>query len=631
MGIYNAFYLKNVDILKSFKWIRACLEIKVVSLGNPTYTGTSLIVFSPHTVNTRVSTYINTMPSQRLKAPTLNYKETRYYQLPHLQINYEEYVSQTMCLPFASNDYCVDKTTGEMWFMKHQVVNSVVSNGGGTPTELEFNVYCSLKDVSLYGVIEESVAESVPLSSKLSYVSSILQSVSTVVPYVTPWQKLVDLSAHVALTLGFSRPISPPDRAVVSRVLTSTPYSSGEPDFSTKFSIDPAVSRSVEAFHPMRSPQDLDLYKHLRSFDWLASDLNCWPAHPQYGVMTDHYSPTRLLYFTSMFKYWSGSLKYRIEFVGNSLLRQNFAIIILPPGVPKQTSYTGTQKLETFIVEVCGRTVFEFSVPYLYTQSLQPTSTEIVSNVLNIPSTLLTRVQILPITLATGFTGTPSNIRHMVFVAAGDDYEVAVPDLTFFQSYMIEESRTVEILGERITNLKQLVNLPNVAYAQNFSFTDTQSQTIPVVPPPRDLPCYTARYPSMLEVVSACFVCATGSVRVKLRGFTSTKSIFSFLDYRYPVGVHAKNILNPFGQSIVNDTTDFECLLTDNHQFFDPNKHFLTPTHVSAEQYPLSISLFSRGAVTETTYGIVSGADDYMLSGFLFCPGLEALPGDVLI
>lgn len=635
LGVFNLFYNKNIDILKSFKWIRACINIKVVSLGNPTYCGTSILSFRPYTYNTSLSSKTNPNPSLTLSA-TPSGVLTKLYQLPHILCNFEEYTNQSICLPFSCNNFCIPKTE-EMWYMRYKIVNSCIANNGETPTQLEFNVYASLSDVELFGIIEESgemMKEGVPISGKLAYVSSILSKGSTLFPFLTPWQKLADLSAATALAFGYSRPIEVPGKVMISRGYTSLPYTSGEPDYSTKFSVDPAVARSVVNFHPLSKETDMDLYYHLKHFDFLANNLTCWPVNPQYNPFFTNVCLNRLVYFSSMYKYWTGKLKYRLEFVGNSLLRQNFAVVILPPGVAKLGSYTGTHKLETFIVEVCGRTVFEFEVPYLYTQHLQETANTIYSPTLNDPPLDDTKVQILPITQCSGYSGTPTDIRVNVFVAAGTDFEVSVPSLSFHNNFIIEESKTIELTAEKQTNLKQLLGMPCLTNKINPTIDPTEYYGIPALPIRNGDSNFIGSYANYLERVSAPFVCATGSVRHKFKSsdsnLTKVKDLFFVCD-KILLYDRLKQDLKPFGMSNVKDVTEFEVLLRDRRQFFDPNRHFTNSQVAAVSQSVLGLAMFnvtndSESSITSLFYDYTSAADDYIVQGFLYIPTMTLAP-----
>lgn len=619
-GIFNAFYTASaVDVLKSFKNIRACLMIRVVSLGNPTYYGTSLIAFRPHTFYTDFSRNLNSGgAAAQLTSDHVN-NATKFYQLPHVQINYEEYQAQTICLPFSCNNYCIDKT-GEMWYMRHWRVNVCKSNSNTTPEPLEFNVYCHLEDVELFNILNESgKKESVPISGHLAYVASMLKQASTLFPFVTPWQKLATVSSEVALSMGFSRPISVPLKSVVTRSNTTLAYSSGQPDFSTKFSIDPSVSRSVVPFHPLSKENDLDLYSHLKSYDFLGTNLSLIYVEPTWQPNVTDFIPTRLAYFSAMFSYWSGSIKYRIEFVGNSLLRQNYAILVLPPGVSALASYSGTSKIQTYIVEVCGRTVFEVEVPYFYTRPLFDVS--------NFFSGIFTgtRLQILPITNCTGQTGTPTNIPYNVFVCAGETFQVSVPTLANHNNWIIEESQVIEITGERISNLKQLLGMPCISSQIHYDVLRDNVLTIPVLPVTSSY-AYVGlqNFCTYLERISVPFVCATGSVRHKLLGETSLSHTTSFLT-KSQTQTQLSTSTSPFGKSCNFGSNEFEILLTTTRQFFDPYTHFASSLSYTFQPCQ-SIALAGNNEVSTKTYtfnDFVSGGEDYMLSGFLSLPALK--------
>lgn len=538
-------------------------------------------------------------------------------QLPHVKIMYEEMTSQTICLPFSSNTWAIWKSD-EMWYMKHLIINQAQNNANTTPDPLEFNVYCSLDDVKLYGLIDES-KEGVPISGKLAYISSMLQKASTVLPYVTPWQKLAASSASVALSLGYSRPITVPQKMMVSRTATTLSYLSGEPDFSSKLSVDPAVSRSVESFHPLSTPGELDLYKQLQTYDFLERFSSSVPivVHPMWTNMGDKQYPTRLMYLTGMFKYWTGTIKYKVEFVANSLLRQNFAIVIFPPGEPMQTTYTGTPKLQTYIIEVCGRTMFEFEVPYLH---VTPLSTVPGTWFSGSPHDAETRFRIFEITPCTGQSGTTTPLDYNVYIKAGDTYEVSVPNMNFHNHHLIEESQTIEITGERLTNLKQLLSLPIISTKQDtVNCPTTDVYTIPVVPHPSRFWDGHAAYPTLVERISAMFVCATGSLRIKILQNLSG-SICSSIESS--TQLYPKVDYDGFGTMTTYGMNEHEVLILDKHQFFNPQSHF-TVSSLHTKLPNQCICYWSKFLTSFNNYVYVSAADDYLVSGFLCLPGLS--------
>jgi len=347
------------------------------------------------------------------------------------------------------------------WAWSVASVNTFALSTGNTPANMTAYIYAWYTDVEL---MIPSVSQGPDetggwLSNRLSYASDILAVGGSVFPFLTPWALLAGGAGAVAKALGFTRPQNPAMQAMQRKVNSSLAHVSGVPDFSEKLSLDPAnaqdVSRKYHAFPERHGSKVLDLvqmpclvvYNITTITTSVPLNLNCCPWALPVGLTANAtyypnglYQLTTLGFVSGCFTQWSGSMVYTVEFVANAFCRGTFALQIIPPGVTAPTTFSPTSGYITKMVEVCGRTLADITVPWLYQKPYI-----LVNSAVNpYPGTsVYTRLMIWAFTAVQSGTTTPPTIPVNVWVRGGPDTRFAVPGISWPDKYTLCSSSTI--------------------------------------------------------------------------------------------------------------------------------------------------------------------------------------------
>lgn len=475
LAIFTTWQSHFLKKLAGYQFFRGCLRITLIYSGCPTMLGETIVFFYPqvehgtseYSISTVLPSFMTGTPNRQLMV--------QYSCLPNLTIEYEQYCTKSICLPFPKTGPAMTISTDNDWVLAHFEVVPALLNNGATPVAPVIDIYASYEDVDLFGPIfaEMGEVDSRWISRSLSYLSTLLGTAAGSFPFITPYHRMTQAAYHVAEAMGFSRPLLPAQTVEVMRQQTTLSYVSGQPDFSEKLSLDPSVCLDTSGSKiPLSRPNDTSLDFFVKDWSLLASNYfvnNGFNCHPMaiHALNTDTtFSLHKLAMASSMFKYWTGSLEYKFVFVANALLRQRVAIYVVPPNQTAPSSYTTSIGYLTTLVNISGRTEVIVKVPYFAVTNYL----SVLGHLDNMYSgvsldTTKTRIVLVYIDSAQGFTGTPPNIPYNVYVRGGPDFELACPSCENMTDYVIQQSGRVNVstFGENVKDLLQLTRRPCLA------------------------------------------------------------------------------------------------------------------------------------------------------------------------
>lgn len=542
--------------LNTYYAFRGVPHVRVVYSGNPTSSGTIGLFFQAFQPGTDAAT---TYGFNKAVSGSLDNLPT-HLQLPHVLVNTEEASTTEIQLLWMRNK-CLMHMDDEDWFPIVTTINPVVLNSQATPASQKIDVYVSYHDVSLYIPIEPHggrVEDDGWLSSRLNYVSTILNAGSSALPFLSPWAAVTGALGKFAGAMGFSRPISVPMTILALAPTPNIAFVSGAPDFSSKLALDPAVSLDISGCRfPNTSPRDTNLDEITTKWGLVAADVPLVNNFPPVFLVTPTVclisgsgiiATTPLAFAASFFQYWRGDMEMKFEFVANPLLRCRYAIQVIPPGLVIPANYDGFSSYQNTIVEVVGRTEAVITIPYNYRVPYSPVvdfnyPLQMGGGGPHVVIYILDNVQ--------GFTGTSPGLRVNAWIRAAKDFNLAKPRLTFVNKYTTDivahggnadGETNVATFGENVTDLLQLTRRPVRAYVMTAG--SYVSLSLPVVPPvPSDTPALglTTASSSAISLrtmswtysslLSTAYWCTSGGSRIKLRDLDRSAAYHAFADH----------------------------------------------------------------------------------------------------
>lgn len=509
---------------------RMNLHIKVMVNASPFYYGAALVSYrplsgySPGELLTTDSTYINGL-SQR----------------PHVWVYPQTSQAGEMTLPFVYPYDAVNLTSAaEVQSLGSITVKSVTNlqNANAVITaDTTVRIYAYASDIHLGGPTYKAVLQSRdeygkgPVSGVASAVANISRSLENV-PVIGKLAKATTIGASavssVASLFGFT------DVPVIRDVepLKNLPFHSltsahiAEP--VTKLCLDPKNEVSIDNSIMGVSVDDelaiskfVDRYAYVGKANWTASatpDSLLWSHRVQpnmFNVSTTAAGPygnkavqaTPCGHVAQMFRYWRGSMTFKITAIASKFHRGRYVITWDPvANISTNTSYIGTAF--TKIVDIAEESEIELTIPYMqpypfcysdtYASSLvEPFATSYVSHVDKYDNGILT---IRVFTQQTSPTAT-SDIQLLVSIKGGCDLEFAMPrNLSqsispfAYQSDVTMDSRTsmsitnsneevdstryLVSFGEPVLSLRSLLRRATLYSADIIPYPDTPSTSL---------------------------------------------------------------------------------------------------------------------------------------------------------
>lgn len=498
------------------------LHIKVVVNASPFYYGAALLSYRP------VPDLSGGVIDDTAGDDILN---NAYSQRPHIWIYPQTSQGGSMELPFIYNYNAVDLTSGAsvqaLGSMNLRALTVLDNANSVSGTGATIRIYAHASNVKLGGPTAKAVLQSGVISGPASAVANISKSLANV-PVIGKWAKATSIGASavsgIASLFGFT------DVPVIRDVepLKNLPFHSltsahiGEP--VTKLTLDPknevSIDTSIIGAHTddeLTISKFIDRYAVVGVATWSATatpDSFLWSSRVQPTTINSETIPNNGAYriqctpmgLTSvLFKYWRGSITYKITAIASKFHRGRYVISWDPNGSNSSvTSYVGT--CFTKVVDIAEETEIEVTIPFMQPQPFNRcndnySASQGVTPLSNLGGESNGVMNIQVFTQQTSPVAT-SPIYLIVSVKGGPDLEFALPrairaNLSPFQYqsseldmdsrsslYLTQKEKSVDAsrylisFGEPYKSLRSLMRRATLCYADVIPYPTTTGDTL---------------------------------------------------------------------------------------------------------------------------------------------------------
>lgn len=453
--------------LNNFKLLRANLRVKIVVNGNGFYYGRAVAGYLPH-------------PNfDDFSYPSVANDMVQVSQWPKIFIDPTRSTGGSMTLPFFHHENYIDIVTRDWSTMGHLYIRSLNAlkhaNGGTTPVNV--SVFAWATDVSLsvptsvnMSALSPQSGEEVDIANKMGIVSGPATSIAKIadtissIPPIAPFAKATSQVATgvagIARTLGYSRPTETRNPLATRPHPVSSLASCTVPDTAQKMTVDDKQELTIDprisglgGEDPLSIAGIASRESYLTSFEWYpgtAAETHLWNVRVQPALFN---KTGNAFHFTSLavaslpFKYWTGTLKFRFQIVCSNFHKGRIKVVYDPNFV--ESNEYNINYME--IIDISEKQDFTISIapaqPVNIMKRMEPQ--------VNAVNTVFSTTEFSSAAAGNGTLGvyvvndltTPSltsdPISINVYVSAGKDFEVFVPD-NEFQSFVFKPQSGLE-------------------------------------------------------------------------------------------------------------------------------------------------------------------------------------------
>jgi hypothetical protein len=457
-----------INRIANYNLLRCRLHIKFVLNGNPFYFGRMMMTYLP----------MHNFDSVSAGPVSTGHEYVEMSQRPHIFLNPTCCEGGDMVLPFFwhKNYMHIPSEDWEDMVVIDFVELVALLHANGSTEPITISVFAWAEDVEFSMLTSQNPASIVPQSgtyderdeandtgtisrpaSAIAKTLSKLAMVPQISPLAMPSSLIMSGIAGIAKAMGYSRPAVTKSPGPMRPQPTSSFACVHSPDVTNKLtlddlqelSIDPRIS-GIESEDPLSIRSLSKRESYLTQFVWNVSDapetllFNMALTPSLYYKTPTGYSLTPMGLVALGFKYWTGSLKVRFQFV-TSAYHKGRVRILYDPNLQDGSEYNVNY---SDIIDISDRSDFTYEIgiaqPTSLIETLDPASVPL-SELLNNSTALTTAhpsngtltVEVLnELTRPNPTSG--SIISVNVFVSAGDDFEVFVP-LGRQNSYVMAE------------------------------------------------------------------------------------------------------------------------------------------------------------------------------------------------
>lgn len=461
-----ALYFGNPRVsnrISNYNLLRCKLHVKVLVNGNGFFYGRALMSYLPFYDVDEASDPIVTNSQQLVSVS----------QRPHIFLDPTRSQGGEMVLPFFwhKNNICIPngEWTG-MGLLNIASLNSLKHANASTDT-VTISVFAWAEDVNLSILTTDEASGLTPQSgneideanskgfisgpaTSVARMASALRDVPVIAPYARATESAASTTASVAKLLGFSRPPQTANPDPYKPVTTSSLAVTTVPDGVQKLTIDDKQELTIDPRVAGLGPSDplniKEIAKResfLTTFQWSPNDapetllFNSRVDPVMFAKDTNPASPG--YYFTASamaaipFKFWSGSMRFRFQFVGSSFHKGRVKIVFDPNSL--LTDEYNTNYMH--VVDISEKSDFSIEITNGQSKSIltHAKASEVEPADMYSGTRLVRRetygngvVGVYVVNQLTVPNSTIDNsIGVNVFVSMGDDFEVYVPDDDF--------------------------------------------------------------------------------------------------------------------------------------------------------------------------------------------------------
>lgn len=392
---------------------------------------------------------------------------------PHIQLDLSQHTEADLCVPYASNQSFFNFVTGEGYYGKlYLKVYSVLTDPTGSGS-VDYTLWFNFDNISLgfptgssqitssmspdtaraqVGNEERQVENTRTFAAATSKFASALRTIPPVPALdsiLQPAAWASDALSDVLRYFGLSKLES----TNVPNYIKQNPchFMPNSDGVNLSHSLSLLSANAIEGM-PDMGPEKLDemALKHLTStptyltnFSWstsaaAGSQLYSQPINPcQFrvgGAATNTFTPTMLMFVSSAFTFWRGSLRFTFKFV-KTKFHSGRVRVFFQPGL-----YAFGASRQDFnysqIIDLRSETEVSFTVPYINTKPWCMMETgSAVNPIGEVNFTGVLYMEVLNELRANSSVAATINV--LVEVSGGEDYELAAPASPLIQPVLI--------------------------------------------------------------------------------------------------------------------------------------------------------------------------------------------------
>lgn len=465
--------------ITNYNLLRANLHVRIVINGNGFQYGRMLVSYTP----------LSSWDFLTSNAALVREDLVQASQRPHVFLNPTMSTGGELRLPmfFHRNYISVpDANWNSLGSLYFRTLNSLKHANGATDV-VTVSVFAWAEDVSLSmltsvdtavlspqsGEIDEANAKGVVSgpATAISRAAAVMGSI----PYIGPFAKATEIGASavagMAKIFGYSRPVltraPEPYKPTFagSLALTTTPDTSQKltVDDKQELSIDPRIA-GIGPVDPLNIRSIAQRESYLTTFSWNIGTAPetllwnsrvspvLWAESPTAGLPNSpaHHFPA-CAFAALPFKFWRGTMRFRFQVVASAFHKGRLKIVYDPNHFQGNTYLGFTEYNVNYLKVVDIAEESDFTVEIGNAQDVSylthaypglDSVTEVYSTspyLANGPGNGVVGVYVVN-ELTTPNSTVANNIEINVFVSAGDDFEVSVPDAHFSQFILQPQS-----------------------------------------------------------------------------------------------------------------------------------------------------------------------------------------------
>jgi hypothetical protein len=452
-------YFENprvINRIANYKLMRAKLHLKFTINGNAFHYGRLICSYNP----------LPDDDSMTVDRAFLDADIVAASQRPHVYLDPTNSQGGEMKLPFFTPKNVLDIVAMDWRNMGELVIHSMqgLKHANGATDSVTVNVFAWAEDVKFAiptnfepGAISPQADEygKKPMS-RIAGVVANAASYFTDIPVIGPFARATEIGASamgaIATLFGYSAPVNL-ESSQFRPVTTYNIATTNQPNESAKLTLDCKNELTLDPRTVGLEGKDEMTIKYISQRESWFSNFSWTIGTTRETLLWNHVVDPCLHYvqgnelhmpavcFAAVpFKFWRGTLKYRFQFVCSKYHKGRVKIVYDPTGTPS----SGTAEYNTAyttIVDISDNTDFEIAVgwgqrdPYrehfsvgsvIMNQMFGTTPLALTTPASVIGNGTLSVYVVNELTVPNSTTN--NDIEVNVFVSAGDDFEVAVPD-----------------------------------------------------------------------------------------------------------------------------------------------------------------------------------------------------------
>eukprot|EP01003_Olkasia_polycarbonata_P004054 NODE_2_length_4816_cov_86.193203_g1_i0.p1 GENE.NODE_2_length_4816_cov_86.193203_g1_i0~~NODE_2_length_4816_cov_86.193203_g1_i0.p1 ORF type:complete len:914 (-),score=107.04 NODE_2_length_4816_cov_86.193203_g1_i0:357-3098(-) len=463
-----------INRLANFKLLRAKLRLKIVINGNSFHYGRAIVAYKPLADFDEIAQGVAYIPKDLVQLS----------QLPHIYLDPTTSSGGDMELPFfwPLNYLDIpDSSWGQMGQLYIKSINPLKHANGATD-KVTISVFAWAEDVNMSGLTSQNPTQMTPQmgdeidtankdgivsgpATTVAKVSNAMCSIPPLKPFAMATSTVATAVASAARVFGYSRPPvtanpSPYRPTPISHLAATT-----VPDTALKLSVDDKQELSIDpriaglgSADPMSIKEIAKRESYLTTFTWSNNDnpesllFNSrvtpvlWnESNDEYGDLATAFHFPACAMAALPFKYWTGTINFRFQFVCSGFHKGRVRIAYDPDFI------TGSEYNVNYmeIVDLAEKNDFTISIGNGQVTTLLdrhiPGLTDVdaifsSANRINSDGAGNGTIGMFVVNeLTTPNSEVDNDIEVNVFISAGDDFEVFVPD-SHFQSFVLKPS-----------------------------------------------------------------------------------------------------------------------------------------------------------------------------------------------